>query len=358
MRILVINPGSTSTKIAIYDDQERVMQETIQHSAEEILKFARVTDQFEMRRDLIKHTLADKGQELQFDAVIGRGSLAQPVESGVFLINDEMLDDSRNAKHQHASDLGCMLAHDIAAEIPWCLSLTADPGTVDELCDEARISGSPHCPRVSIWHALNQREVGRRFAESIDRRYEDLRLIICHMGGGISIAAHCYGRAIDTNNSLDGEGPFSPERAGSLPALELVNLSYSGRYTREELLRRIAGKAGLTAHLGTNDVRQAMQMIEDGDEHARKIVDAMIYHIAKFIASEGAVLYGNVDAVLLTGGLANCQYIVDGVTKRVEYLAPVYVYPGEFEMDALARNAQDVLNHKVKPKQYQRLNKN
>jgi butyrate kinase len=208
-------------------------------------------------------------------------------------------------------------------------------------------------PRICIWHALNQRAIARRYARGIGREYEDLNLIICHLGGGISVAAHEHGRAIDANNALDGEGPFSPERAGSLPAADLIRLCYSGKYTEKQLLKRIAGQAGLTAHLGTNNMREILQRIKEGDEHAQFLVDAMLYHTAKQIASEAAVLCGQIDAILLTGGMAHSDYIVSELRRRIGFLAPVYTFPGEDEMEALALNALAVLQDKRQAKSYE-----
>lgn len=350
--ILAINPGSTSTKIAVYRDEECVFVKSIPHSADELKQFARVADQYEYRKNLILDELKANDLDIDFDAVVGRGGLAKPVEGGVYKICERMKEDMRNAEHQHACDLGCILAHDIAAIKGGCPSFVADPGTVDELCDYARVSGSPLMTRICIWHALNQRAVARRFAKKIGSRYEDLNLIICHLGGGISVAAHDHGRAIDANNALDGEGPFSPERAGSLPAADLIHLCYSGRYTEEQLLKRIAGKAGLTAHLGTNDVREIEHRISQGDEKAKLILDAMIYHVAKAIASEGAVLYGKVDAILLTGGMAYSQYITSRIIERIQYLAKVHIFPGEDEMLALAQNALGVLRGELVARDY------
>lgn len=352
MRILAINPGSTSTKIAVYEDNNPIFVKSISHSAADLAQFPKVSDQYPFRLQLIHDALAQAGIPVRFDAVIGRGSLAKPVKGGVYIVNEQMVRDALEAEHQHACDLGCVLAYDIAGEIDGCQCFTADPGVVDELCDEARISGSPHCPRICIWHALNQRATARKFAASIGKRYEDLNLIVCHLGGGISVAAHCHGRAIDANNALDGEGPFSPERAGSLPAAALVKLSFSGRYTEAQLLKRIAGHAGLEAHLGTTDVKEIIRRIEKGDTHAELVLNAMVFHTAKAIASEGAVFCGKVDAILLTGGMAHSEYIVDKLTRRIEYLAPVYVFPGENEMEALAYNAAMVLNGEISAKPY------
>ena len=349
MTILVINPGSTSTKIAVYEDDTPLLLRNIAHTPEELAQFDDVIEQQDFRRQLVINELKGDNIPLKFDAVIGRGGLVKPLEGGVYEINDLMLRDTMSgiALHNHACNLGCLIAHEIAAAIPGCRSFIADPGVVDELNDYARISGSPLMNRICIWHALNQRAIARRYADEVGRSYEDLNLIICHMGGGISVAAHEHGRAVDANNALDGEGPFSPERAGSLPASDLIRLCFSGKYTEKQLLKRIAGKAGLNAHLGTNNVKEIIQRIEDyGDTRAQLILDAMIYHVAKNIAAEAAVLCGNIDAILLTGGLARSEYIISRLRQRIGFLAPVRCFPGEDEMEALALNALDVLRGK------------
>ena len=348
MKILVINPGSTSTKMAVYEDEKPVLLRNISHTAEELSHFDAITEQQDFRRQLILDELKRSNIPLQFDAVIGRGGLVRPIAGGVYEINQKMLDDTLHGcvMHNHACNLGCLIAHEIACSIPGCRSFIADPGVVDELSPLARISGSPLMPRICIWHALNQRAIARRYAQEIGKKYEDLNLIICHLGGGISVAAHDHGRAVDANNALDGEGPFSPERAGSLPAADLIRLCFSGKYTEKQLLKRIAGKAGLTAHLGTNNMREILERIKKGDKQAQLIVDAMLYHTAKQIASEGAVLCGRIDAILLTGGMAHSDYIVNELRRRIGFLAPVYIFPGEDEMGALAVNALLVLQGK------------
>ena len=354
MQILAINPGSTSTKIAVYEDEKPILLRTIRHSAEELKKFEDVIFEIPFRKQLVMDELTRNDTPLQFDAVIGRGGLVKPIAGGTYEINQTMLDDTHSgiAMHNHACNLGCLIAYDIAKEIPGCRSFIADPGVVDELNDYARISGSPLMNRICIWHALNQRAIAKRFAREIGRHYNDMNLIICHLGGGISVAAHDHGRAVDANNALDGEGPFSPERAGSLPAADLIRLCFSGKYTEAQLLKRVAGQAGITAHLGSNDMRVIEKRIAEGDEHAKLIVDAMIYHVAKNIVAEGAVLCGNIDAILLTGGLARSEYIITNLRRRIDFLAPVYCYPGEDEMEALAMNALDVLRGRQEAKVY------
>ena len=348
MKILVINPGSTSTKMAVYVDEKPILLRNIPHSADELAPFGDVIEQQDFRRQLVLDELKQSDIPLEFDAVIGRGGLVKPISGGVYEINQQMLDDTLHGcvMHNRACNLGCLIAYEIASQIPDCRSFIADPGVVDELSPMARISGSPLMPRICIWHALNQRAIARRYARGIGKEYEDLNLIICHLGGGISVAAHERGRAIDANNALDGEGPFSPERAGSLPAADLIRLCFSGKYNEKQLLKRIAGKAGLNAHLGTNDMREILERIKSGDEHAKLIVEAMLYHVAKCIAAEAAVLCGNIDAILLTGGIAHSDYVVNELRRRIGFLAPVYVFPGENEMEALALNALAVLQGK------------
>ena len=365
MKILVINPGSTSTKMAVYEDETPILLRNITHTPEELAGFSDVIEQQDLRRQLVIDELRAADIPLDFDAVIGRGGLVKPISGGVYEINQRMLDDTLHGcvMHNHACNLGCLIAHEIAEEInrqmpntnsemPRCRSFIADPGVVDELSPLARISGSPLMPRICIWHALNQRAIARRFARGIGKEYEDLNLIICHLGGGISVAAHEHGKAIDANNALDGEGPFSPERAGSLPAADLIRLCFSGKYNEKQLLKRIAGKAGLNAHLGTNDLREIQKRIKNGDEHAKLIIDAMIYHVAKNVAAEAAVLCGNIDAILFTGGMAHSEYIISELRRRVGFLAPVYTFPGEDEMEALALNALAVLTGRREAKIY------
>ena len=326
MKILVVNPGSTSTKMAVYEDEKPLLLRNITHSAEQLAPFGDVTEQQDFRRQLVLDELEMANIPLQFDAVIGRGGLVKPISGGVYEINQQMIDDTLHGcvMHNHACNLGCLIAHEIAAMIPGCRSFIADPGVVDELSPLARISGSPLMPRICIWHALNQRAIARRYARGIGKEYEDLNLIICHLGGGISVAAHEHGKAIDANNALDGEGPFSPERAGSLPAADLIRLCFSGKYSEKR------------SRFGVRKL----------------IVDAMLYHVAKNIAAEAAVLCGKIDAILLTGGMAHSDYIVNELRRRIGFLAPVYTFPGEDEMEALALNALAVLQKKREAKVY------
>lgn len=359
MKILAINPGSTSTKIAVYEDLTPRLVYSIRHSVEELAQFPRVIDQFEFRKQLVLEALQKHDIPFEFDAIIGRGGLLKPIPGGVYEVNDAMLDDSAHAMRSHACNLGCLIAHELAVLLPGCRSFIADPGVVDELDEIARITGSPVMPRVVIWHALNQRAIARRYAAEQTARhpehpvhYEDLNLIVCHLGGGVSVGVHRHGRAVDVPNALDGSGPFSPERAGTLPAGQLIDLCHSGRYTTAELKKRISGKAGLAAHLGTTDIPAIEQRIADGDAHAELVLNAMIYQIAKEIGGAAVVLYGKVDAILLTGGMAHSHYITSRLSERVSFLAPVSIYPGEDELEALVQNALGALRGELPVREY------
>ena len=323
MIILVINPGSTSTKMAVVEDGEPRLIKVIRHAAEELAPFAKITDQFDFRRKMILNELEKAGIPVKFDAIVARGSLTKPLPGGVYAVDENMIQATYASEHQHACDLGCVIANEIAKGLG-CPCYIADP----------------------------VRAIARRFAKENGKRYEDLNLIVAHLGGGISVAAHDHGRAVDVNNALDGEGPFSPERAGSLPAKALVNLCFSGEYTKDEILKMISGKGGVFSHLGTTDMIEAEKMMNNGDEHARLVINAMIYHIAKAIAEKGAVLCGNIDAIIITGGIAYWNYMVDELKKRIGWMAPVHVYPGEDEMSALAANAAAVLNGEIEVKKY------
>lgn len=358
MKILAINPGSTSTKMAVYDDETPVLELTLRHSVEDLEPFSKVIDQFEFRKGLVLKALADNGIPFEFDAVIGRGGLLRPIPGGVYEVNDAMVADIHKVRRSHACNLGCLIARNLADELG-CKAFIADPGVVDELDDIARITGSPLMPRTTTWHALNQRAIARRFVREWNnahpgqnRTYADFNLIVCHLGGGISIAAHKDGKAIDVNNAFDGEGPFSPERAGTLPSGPLIDLCYSGRYTKDELKKRISGKAGLAAHLGTTHIPEILERIKNGDEYARLVLDAMGYQISKHIASLGATFCGKVDAILITGGIAHSDYVTSQIRQRVSFLAPVHIYPGEDELEALALNALGALRHELEVQTY------
>jgi butyrate kinase len=342
---LAINPGSTSTKVAIYEGKELLKEITLRHSADELKDFARVTDQFDFRKQIILDAVREAGVDVTtLDAVIGRGGVLKPMESGVFEVNDAMKRDLiASERGQHASNLGGLIAADIAGSVG-IPAYIADPVVVDELDDVARISGLPQLERVSIFHALNQKAIARLYAEREGRKYEELNLIVVHLGGGVSIGAHKQGRVVDVNQCLDGEAPLSPERAGTLPAGQLARMCFSGKYTEAEVLKMITGKGGIVAHLGTNDCREAGKMADGGDAKARLILNALAYNTAKYVGGAATVLKGKVDAVILTGGIANDKYVTGYIADMVGFIAPVVIIPGENELEALAFNALRVLD--------------
>lgn len=352
MKILVINPGSTSTKVAIYHNDKSVFVKSIPYSVEKLKHFSSTFEQLDMRQKDILKTLEKEGIPFEFDAIVARGGLTKSIPAGTYAINEKMLRDTREAPRQHVCNIASHIAAALAKPLPKCLALIADPVIVDEMIPEARVCGSPLMQRASVWHALNQRATAKRFAKSQGKRYEDLNLIVAHLGGGITIGAHRKGKTIDVNNGLDGEGPFSPERAGTLPSADLIRLCFSGKYTCQQLLDRISGQAGMTAWLGTNNSQEVIRRIAEGDEKARLVMDAMIYHIAKYIAAQGAVLCGQIDAILITGGLAYEEYITSRLRERISFLAPIHLYPGENELESLAENALSVLRGEQELKNY------
>lgn len=353
-RILAINPGSTSTKIAVYQGDKSVFLKNIKHSNEELAQFENISDQFEFRKDIIMRELVDAEIKIEFiEAVVGRGGLVKPIESGIYVVNDRLKEDLKiGVLGQHASNLGGLIADNIAKSLPNAKAYIADPVVVDEMIDVARVSGHPEFERVSIFHALNQKAIGRAFAHSIDKKYEDINVIVAHLGGGISVGAHRKGKVIDVNNALDGEGPFSPERSGTLPSGALAKLCFSGLCTLDEVKKMIKGEGGLVAHLGTNDAYEVELKAKDGDAKASLIQDAMSYQVAKFIGEMATVLKGEVDGILLTGGIAHNPDLVNYVKEMVSFIAPVLVYPGEDEMKALALNGYMVLRGEIVARDY------
>ncbi len=352
--ILAINPGSTSTKIAVFCNAKPVFLKSISHSPEELRKFRHISDQYEYRKQHILQELHDSHIDLnKIKAIVGRGGLIRPIKSGVYRINNLMKKDlKKGILGEHASNLGGLIADDIAQQIPGCEAFIADPVVVDELNDVARYSGHPNFKRVSIFHALNHKAVARAYARLINRNYEDLNIIIAHMGGGISIGAHCEGKVIDVNQALDGEGPFSPERSGTLPSGALAKLCFQGDITLEEIKKMITGQGGLMAYLGTNSAYEVELMAQDGNKEARNIQDAMAYQIGKEIGALSTVLKGQVDAIILTGGISNNTMVVEYIKSMVSFIAPVVIYPGEDEMHALAWNGLLVLKGEIEAKEY------
>ena len=352
--ILAINPGSTSTKVAIYQDDKAVRELTLRHSTEELAPFAGVLDQFDFRKQIILDAMKEAGVTLSdIDAVIGRGGLIKPVKSGVYEVNETMIDDIRHRPvGQHASNLGALLAYDIAREAG-AKAYMADPVVVDELQDVARITGHPDIERVSIFHALNQKAMARAYAEKRGVRYEDLNLIVVHLGGGISVGAHRKGEVIDVNNALDGEGPFSPERAGGLPALAVAKWAASGKYDIRQIAKFINSRGGFVAHFGTNSAMEISKRAEEGDQRAALVHDAMCYNVGKAVGAMATVLKGQVDAIILTGGIAHDKYVCKYIGDMVSFIAEVVVMPGENELEALAGNALRVLEGKLTPRVYE-----
>lgn len=352
-RMLIINPGSTSTKIAVYDDTNPVFVETLRHSSEEIGKYKTIFEQYDFRKDVILKAVEEKGVELSsINAVVGRGGLLKPIEGGTYEVNEAMIEDLKvGLQGQHASNLGGIIANEIARNLG-ARAFIVDPVVVDEMDDIARLSGMPEIERICIFHALNQKAVAKRYAKEKGVDYKNLNLIVAHLGGGISVGAHKNGRIVDVNNALDGEGPFSPERTGSLPVGDLVKMCFSGKYTIDEIKKMITGKGGFVAYLGTNDGRDVQKMMEEGNDKAKLVYEAMAYQVAKEIGMCSAVLSGKVDAIILTGGLAYGKILTDWIEERVSFIAPVVVYPGEDEMLALAEGGLRVLTGEEAAKEY------
>lgn len=344
MTVLVLNPGSTSTKIAAYRGGEALFTETIRHEAADLARFPRVMDQEDYRRETIMEALERHGLCLpDLAAVIGRGGLLRPMPGGVYAVGPDMLDDLRSCRFgAHASNLGAILAHDLAARagIP---ALIADPVVVDELRPLARYSGHPDIRRRSVFHALNHKAVARSVARDLGRPYEELRLVVAHLGGGVSVGAHELGRVVDVNNALDGDGPFSPERSGGLPAGDVVSWCFAPGASEADIRRRITGAGGLLAYLGTASGLEMEARIQAGDSLAREVREAMAYQTAKEIGAMAAVLRGRVDAVVLTGGLMHDRELTRLIAERVDFLGPVLIHAGEDEMSALAQAAARAL---------------
>ena len=352
-KLLIINPGSTSTKIGVYEDEKEILEETLRHSSDEIAKYATIFDQLDFRKNVILDVLKEKNFDIKtLDAVVGRGGMLKPIPGGTYEVTKELVEDLKNGvQGQHASNLGGILSNEIASglNIP---AFIVDPVVVDELEDVARISGVPELPRKSIFHALNQKAVAKRYGKESGQGYENLNLIVTHMGGGVSVGAHKKGKVVDVNNALDGDGPFSPERAGGVPVGELINMCFDGKHSKNEVYRKIVGKGGCVAYLNTNDFRDVIKMSEEGDKKAQLIYDAFIYQVSKEIGSMATVLEGKVDRIILTGGLAYSDKVVNDIKKRTGWISEIKVYPGEDELLALAQGALRVLNGEEQAKQY------
>lgn len=346
-KIFTINPGSTSTKIALFENDRKVFGVTLDHDASELAGFASLGEQLPYRREKILRALAEQELTLEkTDAFVGRGGGLAPLVSGTYIINDILLKHARECfAGVHPATLGAQLAASFAEEFGGS-RYVVNPPDVDEFCELARITGIRGVYRESRIHALNQKEIAIRYASGTGKRYEDLNLIVAHIGGGISVTAHKKGRMIDSNDILNGDGPFAPTRCGSIPVSALLKLDPA------EVKPKITKTGGLVDHLGTSDTREVKRRIEAGDKYAKLIYDAMIYQIAKEIGSMAAVLRGEIDAIIFTGGISNDEYLTGELKGYVGFMAPVIVMPGEFEMEALAAGALRVLRGEEPAKEY------
>jgi butyrate kinase len=352
--ILAINPGSTSTKIAVYENIKQAFIKNIKHSTEDLSKYDKISDQFEYRREIILNELKAARIEIEKIAIVmGRGGLVKPIPSGVYDVNENLIKDLKvGVLGEHASNLGGLIANDIASQIDGAKAYIVDPVVVDELDDVARISGHPLLDRISIFHALNQKAIARTYCQSHNVKYEDVNLIVAHMGGGVSVGAHRKSKVVDVNQALNGDGPFSPERSGGLPVGELAKLCFSGKYSYDDVKKMITGKGGYVAYFGHNDAYKVEQEAKAGNEKAKLVQTALAYQVAKEIGAMATVLKGEVDAILLTGGIAYGKPIVNEISDRVSHIAQVFVYPGEDEMKALAMNGLRVLNNQAEVLEY------
>ncbi|MDE6129356.1 MAG: butyrate kinase [Lachnospiraceae bacterium] len=353
MKSLIINPGSTSTKIGVFEDENLLFEETLRHTTEEISSYATIVDQKDFRKKIITDLLEEKSFDIKtLDVVVGRGGMLKPIPGGTYAVTDDLLHDLEIGKQgQHASNLGGILAREIGDEIG-VPSYIVDPVVVDELQTVARYSGVPELPRTSVFHALNQKAVAKRYAKEIGKAYESLRLIVVHMGGGVSVGAHINGKVVDVFNALDGDGAFSPERAGAVPSGALIKMCFSGEYTEKEVYGKIVGKGGFNAYLGTNDMRNVTKMANEGDAHAAEVKEAFLYQVAKDIGSMACVLEGKVDQIIVTGGIAYGEDVIVNLKEKAGWIAPFTVYPGEDELLALAQGALRVMNGEEKAMVY------
>lgn len=337
MKILSINPGSTSTKIAVFEDEKEIMEKVLRHSNVDLENYEDIYSQKSFRKDVILNALKEAEITVEsLDVIVGRGGLLKPIEGGTYLVTDKMLEDlKKGVLGEHASNLGGAIAKEIADTIGK-KAYIVDPVVVDELDEIARVSGMAEIERISIFHALNQKAVARRYCTENRVNYNEKNIIVAHLGGGVSVGIHKNGKVVDVNNALDGDGPFSPERSGGIPAGQLVKMCFSGKYSQEDIKKKLKGSGGIVSYLNTNDVRDVMKMVEDGDKNAKLIVDAMCYQIAKEIGALSTVVAGKVDAIILTGGISYSKYVVEKISNSVNFIAPITVYPGEDEMSALA----------------------
>ena len=353
IKSLIINPGSTSTKIGVFEDETLLFEETLRHSTEEIAQYASIVDQKDFRKQIILDLLAKKDFDMKsLQVIVGRGGMLKPIPGGTYAVSDELLADLKvGVQGQHASNLGGILAREIADSID-VPSYIVDPVVVDELMPISRYSGVPELPRTSVFHALNQKAVAKRYAKEQGKAYDSLNLVVVHMGGGVSVGAHEKGQVVDVFNALDGDGAFSPERAGAVPSGALIKMCFSGQYTEKEVYKKIVGNGGFNAYVGTNDMRDVEKMVLDGDEKAAETREAFIMQVAKNIGSMACVRKGKVDQIVITGGIAYDKVVVSGLKERAGFIAPITVYPGEDELLALAQGALRVMNGEEKAMVY------
>lgn len=343
--VLILNPGSTSTKVGVFRSGEMQVNESVRHSDDEIRQFPTIWDQYDYRKSAILKVLTAHGLTLRdMDAIACRGGNVMPLPGGIYRVCNRMIADMKSGKYgAHPVNVGGLIAYDLGNEIDIPV-LTADPPMTDELCTLARYSGIPQIERQSSFHALNQKATARKIAAGLGKRYEELNLIVAHLGGGISVGAHRKGKIIDVNNALDGDGSFSPERAGTLPAGDLVRLCFSGQYSREQVLKLLTGGGGLFAYLGTTNAVEIEKRIAGGDDHAAEVYKAMAYQVAKEVGAAATVLEGEIDAIALTGSLVYSKVLLENLRKRISFIAPIYLNPGENEMEALADAAMRYFN--------------
>lgn len=353
VKSLIINPGSTSTKIGVFEDESLLFEETPRHSTEEIAQFEKIVDQKDFRRNIIENLLKEKNFDINsLDMVVGRGGMLKPIPGGTYAVTDDLLEDLKiGVQGPHASNLGGILAREIGDSIGKP-SYIVDPVVVDELEPISRYSGVPELPRTSVFHALNQKAVAKRYAKECGKAYDTLNLIVVHMGGGVSVGAHKMGKVVDVFNALDGDGAFSPERAGSVPSGALIKMCFSGKYTQQEVYKKFVGGGGFNAYCGTNDMRDVQKMVDGGDKKAEEVREAFIMQVAKDIGSMACVLNGKVDQIIMTGGIAYDKAVTTGLKERTGWIAPVTVYPGEDELMALVQGGLRVLNGEEKPMVY------
>ncbi len=353
MKILVINPGSTSTKVAVFENLDLLVDKTIRHTSKSLKKFDELIDQIEMRKKVVIDFLKSNKIELsEIEGFIGRGGLMKPVKSGIYEVNKLMRNDLGSNKYgEHASNLGGLIVFELAESVNK-KAYIADPVVVDEMSSVAKISGLNGISRRPLWHALNQKAVAKKYAEKLGFKYEDMNLIVAHLGGGISVGLHKLGRVTDVNNALDGDGPFSPERTGGLPVAAVYELAFSEQYTEEQLRKLNHGFGGLVSYLNTNDAEKVAEMISAGEVFAERVMKAMVYQIVKEIGSLYAVTRGNLDAIIITGGLAYNQSVLQPLLEYIDHLGEIVVYPGEDELEALAYNMYQLLTNKIQLKKY------